>query len=406
MLPKYCSNKDPIPNMLGKNNIPAMQEIHIFLAPINPNQYDVEKFQNLVRKFNDKYEPLFGSRWKPMKACHLALQFKSGWVNVIQSSRYVLSNNPDDVIWQSYNLDSKIFENEFQIIRVKIEASLHGIEGLPSKNEEMIKFKRYYEHHIKVCVKDCEPGKLMTNEELQSLENLSKQLEKKYKLPIPLSYNKISFDDLGGFQRYLNVRFRNLLPTQVLQIVKEITTYINTNTIFQVIKSIDEYVWYDTYPQLDAGWIDPTKWTLIMLRGKRYSGKSTICNIIKKFCETKGIPIHLDSFPNDFKKDYMKNIHATDIDINIDDKTTKEKNRLHFTNFFNNIVKLKGDDHYVKKIIERINNVISLNPIDKGFYVIDGIRRRQDYYYFKEAMNVQLSKILLVDITSNEIGDG
>jgi len=31
---------------------------------------------------------------------------------------------------------------------------------------------------------------------------------------------------------------------------------INDTTNFRVVKSIDEYVWYDSYTMMDHGWID------------------------------------------------------------------------------------------------------------------------------------------------------
>jgi hypothetical protein len=47
--------------------------------------------------------------------------------------------------------------------------------------------------------------------------------------------------------------------------IKELKQAINEETNFKVAKSIDEYVWYDTFTQLDHGWIDFTPEELALL---------------------------------------------------------------------------------------------------------------------------------------------
>jgi hypothetical protein len=59
-----------------------------------------------------------------------------------------------------------------------------------------------------------------------------------------------------GYQRYLNVRFRQLGLNSIKEKLNEINVAIVELTCFKVIKTISEYVWYDTYVELDKGWID------------------------------------------------------------------------------------------------------------------------------------------------------
>jgi hypothetical protein len=40
--------------------------------------------------------------------------------------------------------------------------------------------------------------------------------------------------------------------------LNKISNEIDNNTNFRVVKCIDEYVWFDSFFQLDHGWIDFT----------------------------------------------------------------------------------------------------------------------------------------------------
>lgn len=118
----------------------------------------------------------------------------------------------------------------------------------------------YFEHHIKVQRKDKNDNSPITPDEIEELRYVSKYLTHRYKSPVPLSYNK-NKDKSGnndglGHQRFFNVRFRNMGFEQIKAELIMIKNIINTTTNFEVVKSIDEYVWYDTKPSVDHGWID------------------------------------------------------------------------------------------------------------------------------------------------------
>ncbi len=232
------------PRMVGMNGMKALQEIHIFLEPINPGPEDVEKFNMLVERYNKtrKHE-------KKMKACHLALEFTVPLetIRVLQSSRYYLSDDMDEVVEQCH-LDAQYFaENGFNVIREKIEATVHGTEGVPATDEEMQLYPtKYFEFHIRM---------LGAEENLEAIAACSKELSKKFGVPIPFSYNKSKGED-GMHQKYLNVRFRHIGSIEANRRVQEIKVGIESIPGMRVDKIISEFVGYDSYPDLDVGWID------------------------------------------------------------------------------------------------------------------------------------------------------
>jgi len=85
------------------------------------------------------------------------------------------------------------------------------------------------------------------------LKEISKQFTKKYKTPVPLSFNQASRG-----QRYLNVRFSNCGSEVARSRVNEIKEAIQLSEELSWVKTISEYVWYDDNRAVDHGWIDFT----------------------------------------------------------------------------------------------------------------------------------------------------
>jgi hypothetical protein len=229
---------------------PALHEIHIFLSCTNPNQEMIERYNHVCQIYNEvnKANPP-NDRFKEMKAPYLALYYrnKGQYVFVLQSSRYFLSDDKEEIIRQTYR-DAELFTTVgFDVIRLKIEASLHGMKNLPRTGKELT---TYYEHHIRV-----ENLKGETNEEQDVyLNSISLIYSDKFKIPIPFSYNA----NATGGQRYLNVRFRNMSAQESLDRTREVMNHINGDKRFKVVKSIDEIIVCDSFPELDKGWIDFT----------------------------------------------------------------------------------------------------------------------------------------------------
>ena len=130
---------------------------------------------------------------------------------------------------------------------------MHGSNGVPKTTEEMMKYPyKYFEYHIRIT--DTDNG-ILDQKNLDELLIRSNEMSKKFGIPIPFSYNKSKGPD-GLHQKYLNARFRKMGSIEANGYVAEIKKGIEELEGFKVSKIISEYVWYDTFPALDKGWID------------------------------------------------------------------------------------------------------------------------------------------------------
>jgi hypothetical protein len=251
--------------MTGKGGTAALQEVHIFLGPVwdeATNTIDpsiVKRYNNVVNMFNQIMANSDGTdnAYKEMKNPLLALKFVgAGYLTVMQSSLYVKSNSREQVIECAHML-ANLFKNAgFTVLREKIEASAYGINNIPQTTEEAQKYNKYFEFHIRVEHASPSGDKIeLTSDELAMLEAFSNQFQRRFATPVPLSFNRSTHPD-GGYQRYLNVRFRNMGSVEALEKIEEIKLAINQTGTLKVVKVIAEYVWYDTFVALDKGWID------------------------------------------------------------------------------------------------------------------------------------------------------
>jgi hypothetical protein len=264
---RFLSNT---PEMIGRGGIPGLQESHIFLLPVwdeksNPIDWDlVSKYNDVINKFNTHMINTYPN-WKPMKNPLLALNFiEQGYLTVMQSSLYLINDNKRDIVNCTHQLANLFKTAGFTVVREKIEATVYGIDGIPITNQDACKYSGYFEFHIRVESKSVNGLGLglgsgdkipLDQQELILLDTISKEFQTKFDIPVPISFNRSTHLD-GGYQRYLNVRFRNTGSIEALGKVKEITSRINDSTNLKVIKVISEYVWYDTFVELDKGWID------------------------------------------------------------------------------------------------------------------------------------------------------
>jgi len=257
--------KKTYPNLTGKDH-EALHEIHIFLLPLNPEKEVLAKCIKDTERYNA--EKIGDLQDYSMKMCYLTLVFRNlGPVKVMQSSRYYRSNDLDKVIEQAY-IDADFYASTgLDVIRIKIEANAICNDGIPLTDEDVAAYStKYFEHHIKLSHKNAVSAEEITEEESNSLIDLSKKYTVQFKTPLPISWNNVSNTnnpDNPGHQRFINVRFRNMGYNTIKEKLKEIKDEINNNTNFKVAKSIDEYVWYDTFTKLDHGWIDFTPEELV-----------------------------------------------------------------------------------------------------------------------------------------------
>jgi hypothetical protein len=250
--------KKTYPILTGKSDTEALHELHVFLLPVNPEQKDVDLAIEITNKYNEAYAAELGGY--TMKMCYLTLLFRTaGQVKVLQSARYFRSNDQDKIIAEIYK-DSAFFQKAgFDVARIKIEANAYSNKGVPSTDDESKEHPKYFEHHIKVEHKTSKDNSPLPKEEEEQLVKVSQELSKKYKAPVPLSWNNLANPgnhDNPGYQRFLNIRFRNVGLKTIQSYMDNVTKSINEGTNFKVVKSIDEYVWYDTYTKMDWGWID------------------------------------------------------------------------------------------------------------------------------------------------------
>lgn len=254
--------KKSYPDMKGEGrSIGAAQEIHIFLGDINPTQERVKEYYAVVEKWNQLHPDL---TYK-MKPCYLGLIFRNPQggeqtVCVLQSSRYVRTNDSDYAVHQSHCDAAWFVQHGFSVIREKIEVEVHGTDGIPLTDEAMNLYPtKYFEFHIKVGRVDKEDLSELTSIEIDQLKAISNEFTTRFQVPVSLSFNNNRDQHTGdgqGHQRFLNVRFRNIGYNSVEPKLNEVKQAINETGTFKVLKTISEYVWYDSFTALDYGWID------------------------------------------------------------------------------------------------------------------------------------------------------
>lgn len=242
--------KSPSPNIGGTF------EIHIFMTPLNPNHEIVQKYIQVTEQIN-KERGSIDPNCTLIKPCLLALDFRGkGYVHVMQSSRYCNYSNLDEAISEC-NKEADLYHKKFQeqdvpitIIREKLEA-LASSSGVPVTDEEAKIYPKYFEFHIRLKRKNNDTISPVTQEELTELTKISDRFTRVFNTPVPISYNKIN-----EHQRYLNIRFRNVGSQTSRLRVSEIVDEINKAEYFEWVKTISEYVPYDSFTELDRGWID------------------------------------------------------------------------------------------------------------------------------------------------------
>lgn len=369
-----------IPIMSGvSKDVEALHEIHIFLLPTwLPNQKIDDELINKYKKFITLFnETLFNEstlisydNLKPMKDPVLALNFVNiGYVTVMQSSMYILSNSPASVINTCHQIAELFQFAGFQVVREKIEASAYGITNIPQEDDNAIKYGKYFEFHVRVQRKDMTNYEALTNEETKELENVSLKLSKQYGIPVPLSFNRSKEGTEGGYQRYLNLRFRNMGMTNIKSHLNNVTKTIIDETQFKVVKIISEYVWYDTYVDMDQGWIDfLVKPKVYLLSGKRFSGKSTVTNILKTLHSNEKVCV--TSFSYFLKKEFCVE-SGLDLDRFVTDHKYKDSYRTQLTAFFDS----KGPAVYSKLLTEFITK--SYNDKLYDVFIVDDARYKE-----------------------------
>lgn len=93
-------------------------EVHIFLAPLNPDAETRQRYYHAIDVFNETMKAEYGPFWKAMKSPFLALKFGSEYVNVMQSARYVYGLSYRQVLNRAFDEDVSLFmASGFDILR-------------------------------------------------------------------------------------------------------------------------------------------------------------------------------------------------------------------------------------------------------------------------------------------------
>ena len=243
-------------------SIKGISEIHVFFLPINPAEKTVKKFGEICAKINQSRANT--TNFTKIKDCHLCLHYKGkGDLRVMQSSRYITSDDMNYIIKECYEeaeaiqqgfdeaLNNGEIDEKVSVVREKIEAVASNV-GVPKTNEECKSYPtKYFEYHIRLGRKNEDTATKITDGEIAELKQLSEVFTEKFGTPVPLSFNQTNEQ-----QRYLNVRFQNIGSEQSKANVSKIVQAIEQSKNFKWIKTISEYVWFDSYRQLDGGWID------------------------------------------------------------------------------------------------------------------------------------------------------
>lgn len=210
-------------------------EIHVFVAPLDPDAGDVQRFTAAC-----------GGH---MKALLLNLDYVGkGFVGVLQSSRYVQGDVARARAAAAE--DAEILRAAgFTVIREKVEA-MASCAGVPQGEREAERSPRdrYFEFHVLVD----RPGRPIDDADVASLRGVAAAFAARLGTPVPLSYNA-----LKPAQRFLNVRARGVGLAEAMAPVRALEAAIAGVDGLVVKKTIAEYICFDSNRAVDNGWLEP-----------------------------------------------------------------------------------------------------------------------------------------------------
>jgi len=242
--------------------INGMSELHVFLAPFNPDDATVKRYDAAVADWNaknwDKQELKRKGATTQMRPVFLCLDFRAvGPTFVCQSARHIHADDPEYVI-DEVHADADHFESHgFTVLRRKVEA--YGFTGgVPKTDEEAVLTpNKYFEFHLRINRREDAPTEKITPEEFSQLKALSEIYTERHGVPVPLSFNAYK----EGRQRFLNLRVGHCGRDTALQSIDRVKADVANDPLLKYLevgKSHIEYVWWDDNRDLDRGWIDFT----------------------------------------------------------------------------------------------------------------------------------------------------
>lgn len=224
-------------------------ELHVFVAPLDPDPETVERFQAVCREHS--------SEKRRIKALLLYLDFVDrGFVAVMQTSRYVQSSLHD--AWHEIGRDADALRDAgFEVVREKIEA-ISTNDHVPEDRDEARRIAggTYFEYHLQIARADegpePRPSRDITTDDEAGLRALATSLSRDLATPVPLSYNALKPD-----RWFLNARTYDLGRQESMARVQQIHDAIEATGTLRVTKVIREFIVGDTHKGLDNGWLEP-----------------------------------------------------------------------------------------------------------------------------------------------------
>lgn len=232
----------------------AKHELHTFVGKPNPDAEMTAAYKAAVAEWNTTHPDACGN--ERMKPCVLTLEFVINGtktpVTVLQSARYVVSNDMSWVVEQMHDDAAFFRERGFDILREKIEADAFGNDAIPASDASVADRDGYFEAHVKV--------ELGCADDIPELSRYAADLGARFDRPVPISWNanpdKYAPGDGEGGQRFVNVRFHDRGSKFFGKMLGELRAEINSKDGMHWLKHIAEWVWYDTNRAMDNGWIE------------------------------------------------------------------------------------------------------------------------------------------------------
>jgi hypothetical protein len=258
-------------------DVEGVFEMHHFFDIIGTDEKPISKefldyFDKVCDTINEHFGVLFAP--KKMKSPHLALNFNmkemhdtkglydpsdpnfNKYISILQPSLYLLDTSYKDAVYITHEFSKLFCEFGFNVIREKLESCVRGTTGIPTSRDEAYMnardYKKYYEFHISIKKNNSDK---MNDDDIKNLNSLIADMQRELNgLRIAFSYNKHHEG-----QMFINVRIRTLPSDECLELMGHISQRIKKSGEFYVNKIIEEYILYDTFSSLDAGWIDSDK---------------------------------------------------------------------------------------------------------------------------------------------------
>ena len=225
----------------------GMFELHVFVAPLDPDPQTVERFEEVCRAHS--------SEGRRIKALLLYLDFVHlGFAAVMQTSRYVQGTL--DSAWREIARDAGALRDAgFEVLREKIEAVASN-DHVPDDDEQarQIAGGTYFEYHLQVARQGDRDGgaPAITRDDEAGLRAIAAAIGRDLEAPVPLSYNALKPD-----RWFLNARTYGQGRQQSFARVQQIHDAIEATGSLRVVKVIREFIVGDTNKALDSGWLEP-----------------------------------------------------------------------------------------------------------------------------------------------------